>query len=165
MKVLVLSDSHSALRFMRSCIQKLQPDVLIHLGDHFEDGAAMAGENPHIPVYQVPGNCDDYRMTVWHEPVISRPIGGVNMYLTHGHKHRVKQTISFLLRDARAAGAAIALYGHTHQPDLHREEDGLWVMNPGSAGYGGGSAGLIHIEAGAIVGCRLYTQWDLEEIK
>ena len=30
MTILVLSDSHSTLRFMRLCVEKIQPDALIH---------------------------------------------------------------------------------------------------------------------------------------
>ena len=88
-------------------------------------------------------------------------IDGVRFYLTHGHQHHVKQTLSQLLRDARAEGAQVALYGHTHIPYLHREEDGLLVMNPGAAGFAG-SAGLIEIENGAVIASRLLGLKDLE---
>ena len=54
MKILVLSDSHSTLSFMRRCIDAVQPDAMIHLGDHYDDGQAMAEEYPRIPLYQVP---------------------------------------------------------------------------------------------------------------
>ena len=37
MKILVLSDSHSALSFMRSCIETVKPDRIIHLGDYYDD--------------------------------------------------------------------------------------------------------------------------------
>ena len=66
MKILVLSDSHAGLSFMRACIQAVKPDAMIHLGDYFEDGKAMAEEFPHIPMHQVPGNCDRYRMMEFH---------------------------------------------------------------------------------------------------
>ena len=61
MKILVLSDSHSAMSFMRLCVDAVKPDYLIHLGDHFDDGEALAETYPHIRMYQVPGNCDRYR--------------------------------------------------------------------------------------------------------
>ena len=56
MKILVLSDSHSALSFMRRCVDSVKPDVLMHLGDYFDDGIAIKEEYPGIPMYQVPGN-------------------------------------------------------------------------------------------------------------
>lgn len=163
MKILVFSDSHSALNFMRRCIQAVKPQVLIHLGDHFDDGAAMAEENPHIPIHQVPGNCDRYRMMQPQPEVLCYPVGGVKLYMTHGHKHYVKSGLYRLLLSARAEGTAAVLYGHTHEAYCHREEDGLWVLNPGSCGYGGGTAGLIEVENGIITACRILSQADLEE--
>lgn len=41
MKILILSDSHSAMSFMRLCVEAVKPDVLIHLGDYADDGAAL----------------------------------------------------------------------------------------------------------------------------
>lgn len=161
MKILVLSDSHSTLSFMRRCIDAVKPDLMIHLGDHFDDGVAMKEEYPGIPVYQVPGNCDRYRCPPDQPEILIPRIGGVTVYMTHGHCHKVKIYLGALLRDARASKAQIALYGHTHVPDCHQEEDGLWVLNPGSCGYFGGSAGLLEIEDGRITSCRLLTDGDL----
>ena len=161
MKILVLSDSHSTLSFMRRCIDSVRPDVIIHLGDHFDDGQAMREEYPRIPLYQVPGNCDRYRCPPGQPEIVIPRIGGVDLYLTHGHKHSVKSYLGALLRDARAAKVQAVLYGHTHVPDCHREADGLWVLNPGSCGYFGGSAGLLEVSAGHIQDCRLLTEADL----
>ena len=147
---------------MRSCIRAVKPDAIVHLGDHYDDGAAIAEENPHIPVHQVPGNCDSYRMLSWKPDVLSYKIAGVPFYMTHGHKHMVKSTLSRLLTDARGSGAAVVLYGHTHRPDCHQEPDGLWVMNPGSCGYGGGTAGLLELVDGEILSCKIIDQKDLE---
>ena len=161
MKILVLSDSHSTLSFMRRCIDAVKPDVMIHLGDHFDDGIAMREEYPAITMYQVPGNCDYYRCAPGQPEILIQCIGGVNLYMTHGHRHKVKSYLGALLRDARVSRAAAVLYGHTHVPDCHQEEDGLWVLNPGSCGYFGGSAGLLDIKDGRIRSCRLLTDADL----
>ena len=161
MKILVLSDSHSTLSFMRRCIDSVKPDVMIHLGDHFDDGAAMGEEYPGIALYQVPGNCDRYRCDPRQPEILILRIAGVTIYMTHGHRHKVKVYLGALLKDARASKADAVLYGHTHAADCHREEDGLWVLNPGSCGYFGGSAGLMEVEDGRIVSCRLLTDSDL----
>ena len=42
MKILVLSDSHSALSFMRRAVDAIKPDAIIHLGDHYDDGETIA---------------------------------------------------------------------------------------------------------------------------
>lgn len=163
MKILVLSDSHAALRFMRLCMDKLKPDAVVHLGDHYDDGSVLAEEYPHIPIHQVPGNCDRYRCPPFAKEVLCYDIGGVRFFMTHGHRHFVKQGIGALLSDARKGQAQAVLYGHTHVPDCHTEPDGLWVLNPGSCGYGGGSAGVVEVQDKKITACYLIKQADLEE--
>ena len=164
MKILVLSDSHSAMRFMYACMGAVKPDAVIHLGDHYDDGAALAEDFPSVRFYQVPGNCDRYRCPPGVPEILVDRVLGADMYMTHGHKHNVKQYLAGLLRDARACRVQAVLYGHTHVADCHREEDGLWVLNPGSCGYGGGSAGLMEVENGKITSCRILKQDDLEEM-
>lgn len=164
MKILVFSDSHSALSFMRLCMETIKPDAVIHLGDHYDDGEVIHEEYPHIRMYQVPGNCDKYRVPSFVPEILIERIFGVDLYMTHGHKHHVKMGIGALIRDARLSKCAAALYGHTHTPDCHREEDGLWVLNPGSSGYNGGTAALIEIHDKKITACRCFSRWDLEEM-
>ena len=162
MKILVLSDSHSSLRFMFSCLEQIVPDVVIHLGDYFDDGAALREAFSGIRLYQVPGNCDRYRCPPGQPEILVERVFGVDLYLTHGHKHSVKSYLGALLRDARACRVQAVLYGHTHVPDCHREEDGLWVLNPGSCGYFGGTAGLIEVKDKSIQSCRIIRHGELE---
>lgn len=164
MKILVLSDSHSALSFMFRCAEVIKPDAIVHLGDYYDDGVALAEDYPNTPFYRVPGNCDRYRHLPTEPEILIQRIGGVNCYMTHGHRHNVKLTEGLLLRDARAAKVDIVLYGHTHEAECRQEADGMWVMNPGSCGYYGGSAGLITIQNGKIVNCRILRHTDLEEM-
>ena len=161
MKVLIFSDSHSALSFMRLCVDKICPDAILHLGDHYDDAEAIREEYPHIPLSMVPGNCDKYRAPENANQILVQSFGGVRLYMTHGHIHRVKQVLSFLIRDARAARADAALFGHTHVAHCEQEEDGLWVVNPGSCGYFGGSAALMEITDNKITSCRIIRQEDL----
>ena len=163
MKILVFSDSHASLRFMRLCMEKVKPQVMIHLGDYYDDGQTIAEEFPEVTVYQVPGNCDKYRAPIGAPEILVQTVGGAKLYLTHGHRHYVKMTRLSLLRDARAAGAAAALYGHTHEADCRRESDGLWVLNPGSCGYGGGKAGIMEVKDGEIETVCLIGETDLAE--
>lgn len=165
MKILVLSDSHSSLRFMRYCVEKVKPDAIVHLGDHYDDGEALAETYPGIPVHQVAGNCDRYRCPMGSREMLCYGLGGVKVFMTHGHRQRVKSGIGALLAEARRYEALAVLYGHTHVPDCHREKEGLWVLNPGSAGYNGGSAGILETDGANITACYLLTQQDLEEMK
>lgn len=145
---------------MRLCVEAIAPDALIHLGDHYDDGEVLAEEYPQIPMYQVPGNCDSYRGFIRDPEIRVEKVCGVWLYLTHGHRHSVKTGLYALLRDARAAKVQAVLYGHTHAADCHREEDGLWVLNPGSCGYHGGSAGVMEVEQGKILSCRILRSGD-----
>lgn len=156
MKILVLSDSHASLHFMRRCVAELQPDVIIHLGDYFSDGETLSEENPTTAFYAVPGNCDRHRMYCAEPETKLVTIAGVRMMLTHGHLHHVKQTLFPLLTDARTMKAEIVMFGHTHQCYCQQEEDGLWVLNPGSCGYGGGSAGVVEVKNGNIQRCWIF---------
>ena len=161
MTILVLSDSHSTLRFMRLCVEKIQPDALIHLGDYFDDGIVLKEAFPEIPFYQVPGNCDRFRCPSWQPETLVQPVFGVDLFMTHGHRQNVKMGLGALLKDARASRVDAVLYGHTHQADCRQEPDGLWILNPGSCGYGGGTAGLIQVENRKIVSCRILRDEDL----
>ena len=164
MRLLVLSDSHSALSFMRLCIDRVKPDMVIHLGDYYDDAKAMEEEYPSVRFYCVPGNCDKYRVTPDVPETLVETVGGVKLYMTHGHLHRVKSGEGALIAAAKRRGAQIALFGHTHSPLCEHLEDGMWLLNPGSCGYFGGSAGMIVIENGIIAACRLLRQADLEEM-
>lgn len=162
MKILVLSDSHSALQYMRRCIDVLKPDAIIHLGDYVSDAETIAEIYPSIKMYRVMGNCDQYRCPEGTPEILIERIFGVDFYMTHGHKHGVKQTTSGLIAQARNCSVQAVLYGHTHIAACYQDDD-LWVLNPGSSGYFGGSAGLICVENGKITSCRIIKELDLEE--
>ena len=162
MKILVFSDSHSGLSFMRACINYVKPDAVIHLGDLYDDSQVMEEEYPHIRFHRVLGNWDVHRAPVDAREMLCYTIGGVMIYMTHGHNQHVGSGTEVLAAEARRYGAKIALYGHTHRMDCHQCEDGMWIMNPGSCGSFGGSAGLIKIIDGQIKTCYFITAQDLE---
>ena len=162
MKILVLSDSHAGLSFMRKAISAVKPNEVIHLGDYFDDGETMQEEFSRIPFHLVPGNCDRNRMYRIVPETLCYGVCGVRLLMTHGHVQGVKMGLGRLVADANAMGVQAALYGHTHAADCHREENGLWVLNPGSCGSYGGSVGLIEAENGKIISCSILRQEDLE---
>lgn len=165
MKILILSDSHSSLRFMHQCINAVAPDCIMHLGDYYDDAVAISDEYPGIPLIHVPGNCDAYRAPIKAPKILTPVIEGVQFYLSHGHLHNVKMGEYEFIRSAIAIHAQVALYGHTHIPECHCEPNGLWVMNPGSCGYSGGSAGFVEVNDGKILKCQLIFPNDLEDYR
>lgn len=155
MTIVILSDSHRRLGYMRRCVTAVRPDMVIHLGDLVDDAVRLHGEFPHIPMYQVPGNCD-FGTSRNMPPVSIQTVDGVRLFLTHGHMHQVKEYSGRLLQDARTNGVDAVLYGHTHQAVCRQEEDGLWVVNPGSCGdLFTRTAAVMVIRDGKIQGCRL----------
>lgn len=160
MKILVMSDSHAALRFMHLAVQKLCPDAIVHLGDYYADGVVIAEENPHIPVHQVAGNCDFGRCEPNTPLFLCYDIGGVRIFMTHGHMQAVKSNRLRLVSEARHYGAQVALYGHTHVAECY-QQDGIWVVNPGSCGGSAGSVAVIETADGKIADCRIVSQQGL----
>ena len=164
MKILVLSDSHSGLSFMRYAVQRTKPDAIIHLGDYFDDGEALAKTFGHITIHQVGGNCDRHRSYEIRPETLCYALGGVKILMVHGHNQHVKSGLGGLLSLARSTGAQVALYGHTHMADFHIE-DGILLLNPGACGSFSGSVGLLEICDGAVTDCQILRQADLEDLQ
>lgn len=165
MRLLILSDSHSALNLMRFAVKQVKPQGIIHLGDHFDDGEALRDDYPYIPMWQVPGNCDRYRVRPDVPEILIDRIGGVKFYMTHGHRHNVKMGLWNLMEQARQKDAQVVLFGHTHEPYCEYEDEDFLLMNPGSCGYGGGTVGVIEIENKKVISCRILGREDLEEFE
>lgn len=160
MKILVLSDSHGSMSFMRQCMFRVKPDHVIHLGDHMDDGKTLETENPYVRFHLVPGNCDRFRFIGMEPEVLCYPIDGVMLFMTHGHRHGVKSDPACVIAQARSSKAQAVLYGHTHHPICRQEPDGLWVINPGSS-RDSKTAALIETQDGKISACTLLEQTDI----
>ena len=85
----------------------------------------------NCPVHIVGGN-NDYFSGLPGE--IELRIGKYKVFMTHGHGYYVSMDTRRLKQAARARGADIAMYGHTHRPNIDLE-DGVKVINPGSLSY------------------------------
>lgn len=148
LKILVFSDSHRSTANMIQAIEEQQPDHVIHLGDLSDDARELGYIYPRLPICSVPGNCDGWTT----EPAIKRiTLGGKVILLSHGHLWHVKSDYETALAQARKAQADILLFGHTHRAYCQQEEDGLWVLNPGSSRK---SYGTIQLEGGQCL-CTL----------
>lgn len=146
MKILVLSDSHGQFSAMEDAIRREKPDYIFHLGDHQRDARKLEQRYPNIPMCTVPGNCDLPLPT--DTLTVRQELDGVSMLLTHGHLYNVKSGLLRMELAAREACVQVALFGHTHTAYC-KEQDGLWLMNPGSIGYGD-SYGVILTTNGQV---------------
>ncbi len=146
MRVLVLSDSHSAGYTVRAALAA-QPlaKTVIHLGDGADDAYSLGLDCPNRDIYTVKGN-NDYGFDFPEN--LTLDLGGVRVFCTHGHRERVKYTLDELVAAARRKGAAVALYGHTHVP-VTIYDDGLYLFNPGA--LMSGEYGVLDITPAGIV--------------
>ena len=127
------------------------PDLIVHLGDRFRDGEVLQKKFCRIPYIGVPGNCD---LGSADEAVIVREIAGVRFLITHGHKHAVKYGLLRLGLAAAESGAQVALYGHTHIA-AHELFEGIHLFNPGAAGGGDPSYGVVELDTDGGLVCRI----------
>ena len=136
---------------MMNAVELHQPDQVIHLGDLLEDAEELSYVYPGIPVCMVPGNCDGWTMAPLKKQIT---LAGKEILLSHGHLWRVKSGYEAAIADARACGAQILLFGHTHVAVCRQLEDGLWMMNPGSSRS---TYGIIEINQETL-SCSIHRQ-------
>ena len=152
LRAAVFSDTHANTARMLAAARRLDPDVLIHLGDHARDAEVLHRAFPEQPLYVVRGNCDiagdaPDRLVI--------ELGPVKALLTHGHLYSVDWTVDYLVYAAQEAGAKLALCGHTHEA-LNVEIGGVQVLNPGTAGKGRAlSCGLVTVFDNGGVACEV----------
>ena len=136
-RALILSDIHGETNNLRWLLEEVWKqvgpiDAYICLGDGVRDFGNAEGfirnRDEHAAMYAVRGNCD---LVSNHPDRLVIHLGGLKIYLTHGHIHRVKGGLDYLRSAAREAGADIALYGHTHRANV--EYTTPWLINPGAA--------------------------------
>jgi putative phosphoesterase len=120
----VISDTHGLLR-PEALVALDGVERIIHGGDVggediLDDLSAIA------PVTVVRGNTD-YEPWAARLPVTELlEVGGRSIYVVHD--------IEDLSVDPAAAGIDVVIYGHSHRPVWDRRGDGIWQLNPGSAG-------------------------------
>lgn len=152
MKILVFSDTHGRTGGMLRAIAAHNPDTVLHLGDCAEDMRRVEKDYPMLPILKVCGNCDDYP----HEQETREvSLGGMKLYMAHGHRHRVKWELEPLLLAGQCAGAQMVLFGHTHRA-VWETFGGMYVLNPGTAGIGPNKTfALLEIENGDVKRCEI----------
>ncbi len=131
MRVLIASDTHGRDKnLLKVTEQEKNIDFMVHLGDigrleeYIEEVTGLA-------CFAVRGN-NDYGSLLPDENIIM--LGKHRTFITHGHQYGVNYTVNDLVRHAKALDCDIALYGHTHYPEVD-EISGVTVVNPGSLTY------------------------------
>ena len=131
MKILIVSDTHRVHRNYDKVIEREgKIDMLLHMGD-IEGGELYIENTAGCPVCMVAGNCDFYSVLPEEEEVL---VGEYKILMTHGHGYYVSRGTERLKEEATKRGAQIAMYGHTHVPDIDLDGD-VKVINPGSLSF------------------------------
>ena len=159
-RILVLSDSHGQRELFRLIVEKTGPscDALVFCGDGAGDfvscmndaasDEAFARLVPPVAAF-VEGNGDADRFPSRFDPCGKKSPGGLYeliipkrqilkvaghvIYAVHGHEQGAYYGTDAIERECKAAGADIAVYGHTHiAAEIRRS---VYIVNPGSISY------------------------------
>lgn len=151
MRIAVISDSHGHGSIVDRIIRReTEAQVIIFLGDVTSDIEDFTYEYTDKKFYIVSGNCDMFSSYPYSTVAT---VDGINIFITHGHTLGVKGGTGALANAARQSECQIALYGHTHIPNI-KYEDGLYIVNPGSCSRsrdGGNSYAVIDIRENGIL--------------
>lgn len=128
MRVLIVSDTHGKDDNLLKVLEiEKNLDFMVHLGDigkleeYIEEITGLA-------CFAVRGN-NDWSSLLPADNIIM--LGKHKTFITHGHHHHVYTSTDALRLFAGALGCDIAMYGHTHIPEI-KTTAGVTVLNPGS---------------------------------
>ena len=149
LRALVLSDIHGEETNFRWLLEQVWKEVgpidaYLCLGDGVRDferaESFIRRRDAHAIMYAVKGNND------WCDESVFRIIelGGVRIFMTHGHNQRVKSNLYYLKDAVREANCAVGLYGHTHCANI--EMNVPLLVNPGAVC--GDCCAILEIEGG-----------------
>lgn len=119
----VISDTHGLLR-PEAVAELADVDHILHAGD-IGDAAILERLRSLAPLTAIRGNVDVAGPCAELAATDVVELAGRLFYLVHA--------IADLDIEPRAAGIAVVIYGHSHQPAMEKRA-GVLYLNPGSAG-------------------------------
>lgn len=147
-RIIVVSDTHRDFYSLAKVAERHHDaDLMIHLGDGYEDFCRLEGLFPELKRRCVRGNCD-FGLSKKIQLAEILEYGPACIFYTHGHIYEVKAGLDQLYQTGVDGGANIILYGHTHMPFVDYK-NGVHLMNPGSLGQprdGVSTYGIIDME-------------------
>lgn len=130
MKIVVFSDSHNDTETMSKVLININPDMVIHLGDHLSDALELQKAFKEIPMEFVKGNTDS-TFNYQTEKVIV--LNETKIFISHGDRYNVGEELEPFVQKGRDTFSKLVLFGHTHKPYLNNTGE-IIVMNPGRIG-------------------------------
>ena len=123
----VISDSHGARHNLARMVGDFEvSDKIVFLGDGLSDLYELFEFEDKI--IRVAGNCDFVSNVAKR---VEFTVEGVKFLAVHGDEFGVKSSLERLESYAKAVGASVVLYGHTHIACV-KEIDGITFVNPGT---------------------------------
>lgn len=131
MKVLVISDSHGALQFLRRILEEEKDaELVFFLGDGLSDIDRMKEEYPQKKFICVKGNNDFYHNEAKEA---YKYIDGVTIMACHGDTYSVRVSLRDVITKTASVRGKLALYGHTHVQNFYNDAStGICAVNPGA---------------------------------
>lgn len=131
MNVLVLSDSHGAVHYLRRILEtETECELVFFLGDGLSDMEKVKTSFPEKKFICVKGNNDFYYN---ENREAYKYIDGMTIMACHGDALGVRQTLQHLFSKTASVRGNLALYGHTHIRNLQSDAaTGVFAVNPGA---------------------------------
>jgi putative phosphoesterase len=123
MRVGIISDTHGLLR-PEAAAALASAGHILHAGD-VGDPAILDALGKIAPLTAIRGNIDRTGQCAELPPTEMIELAGVTIYMLHDRNE--------IDLDPAAAGVAIVVSGHSHQPSIEWRK-GVMYLNPGSAG-------------------------------
>ncbi|MGM0501781.1 MAG: metallophosphoesterase family protein [Bacillota bacterium] len=147
MKIAIFSDAHRNIGPLESVVEKLEDvDYFIYAGDGLDQ--VLRSSIAEEKLLAVRGNCD-YGLPYPVEKIIK--VAGIRIFLTHGHRYRIKDGLTQLYYKAQEVEADIVIFGHTHCR-YAEENDDILFFNPGSISFSednnAANYGILEIKEG-----------------
>jgi putative phosphoesterase len=139
-KLLVISDTHGSVSVLRIVLnwarERLPPNDSIccaaFCGDGISDLQQAADSAGFYSNWEYVRGNNDYNAGLFPDSTVF-DFADHRFYLCHGHFHNLYSGYFSLVNAAKNNDADIVLFGHTHVP-ICKREDGILLVNPGSAG-------------------------------
>ncbi len=161
MRLGIMSDTHGNLEAGKKALASMGPiSVLVHAGDFYEDSWNLA-KVAHLPataVKAVRGNCDVIQQGPLEELF---SLGGVRIFLSHGHRYQIKRGMEKLYHRAKETRAQVVIFGHSHQAKSFWHDEVLYI-NPGSPslprGDNKGSCAVLDINVRKLIPLLIFLE-------
>ncbi len=120
MNILIVSDTHNNIGLFRKVLQNNKSDILIHLGDYYDDSIKADYSKCCRTLYRVPG--------IYHPGYINGSLSAIADLDLQGIPIKLVHSIDDI--DFSKISNQVIFYGHTHLAKVSRKNGNI-LINPG----------------------------------